>query len=312
MRRMTNTNSFPYPASRRRVSLIKGEWHDPARGRSIPYKLYLPDGDDTLPLIIWSHGLGGTRDGAGFLARFIAAQGYAHLHIQHDGTDDSLWRDRPDLHPWDAVRQNMPLSWQVVKDRYLDMPFVVAQLKSGQAFNPDILTRFDLDRMGLCGHSFGALSTQIAAGQWTGVSDAQKERFACDDFTTGILYSPSPNIRLTLPDTQIYGDLLFPLLFMTGTRDDSPLKDFDYQDRIAIYQNAGGQDHALMVMNGADHMVYNGSRGQLESYDGIEDHQRQICEASLAWWNAHLKQDEAAKDWLDAGGLEKLTGLETV
>lgn len=269
----------------------------------------MPEGVDTLPLIIWSHGLGGTRDGAGFLARFIAAQGYAHLHIQHDGTDDSLWRDQPDLHPWDAVRQAMPLSWEVVKNRYLDIPFLVETLQSSKAFDADIMARLDLSRMGLCGHSFGALSTQVAAGQWVGVSDAEKEQIICDAFQCGILYSPSPNIRLSISDAEIYGDFRFPLLFMTGTKDDSPLKEFDYTDRVAIFDHAGGEGHALMVMQGADHMVYNGSRGQLEAYDGIEEHQRQICQASLAWWNAHLKDDQKAQKWLDDGGLFNLTAL---
>lgn len=306
---MTDTNSFPHSPQGRRVSLTRGEWYDAARDRTIPYKLYMPDGDDALPLIIWSHGLGGTRDGAGFLARFIADQGYAHLHIQHDGTDDSLWRNRRDLHPWDAIREQTPLPWETVRNRYHDVPFIVNQLHAGTALDSAVMARLDLDNMGLCGHSFGALTTQIIAGQWTGVSDDTREQITSDAFKTGIAYSPSPNIRLSLPDKVIYGDFHMPILFMTGTNDDSPLQEFTYQHRVNIYENAGGHGHGLMVMKGADHMVYNGSRGQLKGYDGIALHEKQICLASLVWWNAHLKNDASAQEWLANDGLNKIVQL---
>lgn len=306
---MSDTNSFPYTPSDQRVTLTRGEWVDSKRnGRSVPYKLYMPDDGADLPLIIWSHGLGGTRDGAGFLARFITAQGYAHLHIQHDGSDDSLWRNQPELHPWDAIRKNTPLPWDVVKNRYLDVPFVVEQLRAGNALSRDITTRIDLTHMGLCGHSFGALTTQICAGQWTGENDDTAQQLICDGFTAGILYSPVPNFRLKMPAEALYGDFKIPLLFMTGTKDDSPVEGFGHQERMDIFTHANDAMHQLMVMNGADHMVFNGSRGQLKSYEGMEEHKRQICESSLAWWNAHLKQDDHAMNWLKNGGIERLVG----
>ena len=77
-----------------------------ARHRKIAYKVYAPadalDGEK-FPVIIWSHGLGGSRDGAGFISRFVAAHGFVIIHIQHPGTDSTLWEGKPG-HPWDVIR----------------------------------------------------------------------------------------------------------------------------------------------------------------------------------------------------------------
>ena len=79
-----------------KILLKRGELIDTARNnRIVPYKLYYPeDLDMALPLIIWSHGFGGNRDGAAFLSRYIAEHGYALLHVTHIGTDSSLWEGK--------------------------------------------------------------------------------------------------------------------------------------------------------------------------------------------------------------------------
>lgn len=116
----------------RRVTLTKGEWVDAARmGRVVPYKIYQPEplADDTLyPVILWSHGMGGTRDGAGFISRYVAAHGYIIVHLQHYGTDDVLWAGKPG-HPWTHIRA-AKISRKTVLNRYRDVPFAVARLRA--------------------------------------------------------------------------------------------------------------------------------------------------------------------------------------
>ena len=291
----------------RRVLIKRGEWIDESRdGRAVPYKIYYPEGDDILPVIMWSHGLGGTRDGAGFLARFMAGHGYIHVHIQHDGSDDSLWRNEKDKHPWDAIRERTPIPWEDTKLRYQDVPFAWDML----AQDTELLPRMNLEQRGMCGHSFGSLTTQIMAGQLTGLNDNSIEQFKMDGLRAGILYSPTLNFRLKeTPDQEIYGAMdAMPLLFITGTEDNSPVEGFDYTHRVAVFDHSGRDDHQLMVLDGADHMVFNGSRGQLPDYEGIEDHKRALCLSSLAWWEHYLKSNPAAEDWISSQGLGGLTG----
>ena len=67
------------------------DWNDTARHRNVPAKLYLPVGQTkpgALPLVVFSHGIGGSRDGYSYLGSYLAANGYASLHVQHVGINE--------------------------------------------------------------------------------------------------------------------------------------------------------------------------------------------------------------------------------
>lgn len=282
----------------RRVLIKRGVWHDEARDRNVPYKIYYPEETDLdpLPVIIWSHGLGGTADGAGFLARYLASRGYIHVNIQHDGTDDSLWRGK-EGHPWDNIRKSN-ITWETVKNRYLDAPYAVDQLRVINDQDDILKNRLDLDNIGMSGHSFGAVTTQIMSGQMTGKETL--EDLYDDRFKAAIAYSPVPNTRLKLPPEQVYSGIKTPLLHMTGTEDHSPL-DGDIQtlrDEIYHYAGQNGAMQMSVIIGGADHMVFNGSRGQLPDYDGLETHKENIKILALAWWSYFLNSNQSAMEWL--------------
>ncbi len=299
-----------------RVLIKRGEFVDPARdGRAIPYKIYYPDAvadgaaagfAAPYPLIIWSHGLGGTRDGASFIARYVAAHGYILAHIQHDGTDDSLWRNE-NGHPWDAIRRKMPVPWEVVKNRYLDVHVALDSLTEMLGNDPAIAPIIDMAQIGMSGHSFGALTTQVMAGQAVG-KGANPEFFTDPRFKAGILYSPVPNFRLDIPVEDIYGPIGIPLLHMTGTNDESPVEGFGHDKRIEVWNHANGPEQHLITIAGADHMVFNGSRGQLLDYATIDEDKDVIKIMSLAWWDAFLKDDAAAMAWIKSGGPQNWLG----
>ena len=112
-----------------KVLLKRGEFIDLSRdGRSIPYKIYYPVDHslNKIPVIIWSHGFGGNRDGASFISRFLAAHGYIIIHITHIGTDSSLWEGKPG-HAWDILRE-VKISRETTLNRMHDVPFVLDQL----------------------------------------------------------------------------------------------------------------------------------------------------------------------------------------
>ncbi len=73
------------------------DWVDPARGRAVPVKLFWPDAAHTgkVPLVVFSHGIGSTRDGYTYLGHYWAKHGIASLHVQHVGSDRALWHGNP-------------------------------------------------------------------------------------------------------------------------------------------------------------------------------------------------------------------------
>ena len=57
-------------------------------------------------------------------------------------------------------------------------------------------------------------------------------------------------------------------------------------------------------------MVFTGSRGKLGQSPHREKHERILKIASLAYWDAMLKNDRAAKAWLTEGGFVQWLGDE--
>ena len=277
------------------IAITRGEWFDVSRGgRKIAYKTYCPVDavNGPFPVIIWSHGLGGSRDGAGFISRYVASHGYVIVHIQHPGTDSGLWEGKPG-HPWDVIRAtHIPRS--ATLQRFKDIPFALSQLKT-----LDIAPVMDFSRMGMSGHSFGGMTTQVMSGQRRGYGRYLYSLFQ-NVFMAGIVYSPSPYLQKK-PDqspAEIYGGIQIPLLMMTGTDDDSPLENFGVESRVDVFKYSGGPDQHLLMLGKGDHMVYNGSRGKLDENPKRDVHEEIIKVLSLAFWDAYLKGDQVAKEWL--------------
>ncbi len=283
----------------RQIFIEKGIWHDSGRNdRPIPYKLYLPQdsSEADCPVVVWSHGLGGSRDGAGFLSRYIASHGYAVAHIQHLGTDSSLWEGKPG-HPWDVIRA-MHIPRKATLQRFRDVPFALDQLA------PLLKGKADMNRLGFCGHSFGAMTTQIMAGQFRG-KGSHRYQLTEPRVKAGILYSSNP-----AKHPSQYEGIRIPLLTMTGTDDASPLGEFTADSRQDIFHHATQKDHYLLVLDKGDHMVFNGSRGKLGENPKRGIHETIIKVLSLAFWEAYLKGDAAAMEWLNTGGAGAWLGEE--
>ncbi len=295
-----------------KVLIHKGAFVDEKRGgRAVPYKIYYPVAHSMgkVPVVIWSHGLGGSRDGAAFLTRFIASQGYVVVNIQHEGTDSGLWEGK-DGHPWDIIR-NTHIPRQASLDRFHDVPFVLDQLPKLAAEKPELGEHMDLDVIGMSGHSFGALTTQVAAGQLFPDQNDALTSIAEDRFKAGILYSFVPMGHLTdAPPEQLYSPMNIPLLFMTGTQDDSPVEFFDYTYRLPVFEYAGCPEKYLLVLEEGDHMVFAGSRGKLGENPRRHVQENIIKLLSLAFWDAYLKDDQAAKDWLSGASARGWLGAE--
>lgn len=283
-----------------KVLLKRGEFIDENRGsRVVPYKIYYP-ADYTqgrLPFILWSHGFGGNKDGASFLSRTLAGHGYAVMHITHHGTDSSLWEGKAG-HPWDILRE-VKISRQTTLDRMYDVPFVLDQLPAWVAQNPDI-GDVDIEKIGMSGHSFGAMTTQVMAGMMFPDKADNLVSLRDERIVAGILYSPVPIAHLTdAAHPDVYGGIDIPLLHMTGTQDDSPLEGYGYEHRFLVRNHAGHPAQYVQILQDGDHMIYNGTRGKLGINPKREEHEREIILASLAFWDAYLKGDGSAKIWLE-------------
>src|SRR3990167_3541328 len=60
-----------------------------------PVRVFVPGGKGAFPVILFSHGLGGSREGNRFLGEHWARRGYVAVFLQHPGSDTGVWKDLP-------------------------------------------------------------------------------------------------------------------------------------------------------------------------------------------------------------------------
>lgn len=262
------------------------------KGRKVPLKLYLPT-QKNAPVILLSHGLGGSRETGAYLGNHWAARGYAVVAMQHIGSDTSVIKDAPKAQRFRALKK--AASFQSFTDRTKDVPAVIDQLTQWNADKAHLLSgRLDLSKLGIGGHSFGAVTSQAVSGQKYG---RLGERYTDKRIKAALMLSPSSSKGGK--DKETFGHIQMPWMLMTGTKDTSVIKpDMKAEDRVKVYQAlpATGNKYQL-VLKDAKHMAFS-DRSMLGTQHRNKNHHKAIIALSTAFWDAHLKGDAQAKAWL--------------
>lgn len=288
--------------------------HDDARARDVPVRVYLPqDAKTPRPLVLVSHGLGGSREGLSYLGNHFASHGYITVHMQHPGSDEAVWKGLPVRDVLPAMRK-AAASPQVAIDRANDVPFVLDQLeKLNSNKDSKLAGLLDFDKVAIAGHSFGAWSAMagvnMTVGGKLGKSYGDK-RIKC----TIPLSPPVANERQR---EATYATINVPALFMTGTLDTSPINDTTAEERLIPYSlvpgpSKDGAPKYLVNFDGADHMTFGGEtkrnlRSKVSPKDNEAFHSI-ILQSSTAFLDCYLLDNADAKTWLNNGGFTETVG----
>ena len=265
---------------------------DAKRDRTVPIKVYLPAEKKPTAVILYSHGLGGSRNTKVYLGEHWAEAGYVAVFVQHAGSDEEVWKSVPPRERLSAMKKAAGV--QAALDRYADIPFVIDQLEKWSVEEGHPLQgRLDLKRLGMCGHSFGAHTTQAMMGQkFPGnrtVSDSRIRAF--------FAMSPSPHKRLDPVDS--FGHIEAPVLLMTGTKDASVITpDTTPEKRMQVYGALPEGDKYHLVFEGAEHNAFGDNR--LGARNRIPHHHPAIQMISTRFWDAYLRENADARKWLQS------------
>jgi len=228
------------------------DWRDEARQRAVPVRLYWPTAAQAsatpVPLIVFSHGIGGSRRGYSYLGAYWAAQGFASLHVQHVGSDRELWFGNP----FGLVGRLQAAAQEgEAIHRVRDVRFALDQLLQGER-GPHV----DAQRIVAAGHSYGANTSLLVAGAHIA---RQGEAMALRDprFKAAILISAPPFYGEADP-AAIAGAIAIPTLHITATEDVIRIPGYysGAQDRLALFQAVGSQTKALAVFEGGSHSIF--------------------------------------------------------
>jgi predicted dienelactone hydrolase len=276
---------------------VKLTVHDAARQRDIPILVYLPAEKSPCPVVLFSHGLGGSREGNAFMGRQWAARGYVAVFLQHPGSDTSVWQGKPPATRMAAMQQ--AANGKNFQLRVKDVPTVLDQLALwNQSTNNALTGRLDLKHIGMSGHSFGAVTTEAVSGEsFPGLGQIYTDK----RIQAAIAFSPS-SPRDGQPAPKVFGQVKIPWLLMTGTKDVAPIGHTDVASRLAVFPALPPGGKYELVLDKAEHSAFTDTALPGDREARNPNHHLAILAISTAFWDAYLKNDPAARAWLDGDG----------
>ena len=273
------------------VQALDLEWQDTARDRLIPVRVYLPIGasdgpavtPQRLPLVLFSHGLGGTRMGYSNLGRYWASQGFIALHLQHPGSDRSVWGNRG-LAVISSIREATTTEQAIA--RAMDVRFVLDQVLA----DPKLSGRIDARRIGIAGHSYGANTALLAAGARF-VRDGSLQALGDSRIKAAIIMSP-PSLPSEYDPVYVYNPIAIPTLHLTGTEDHTPIPGLvtNASDRRVPFDSIVATPRYLGIFEKGRHTMFN-DWSRDDASQRIKSSARAL---TLAFWQASLLGDASA------------------
>lgn len=279
-----------------RVESTLAAWCDAERERVVPIRIHAPTRGERMPVVVFSHGLGGSREGGRAWGEHWASHGYLSVHLQHAGSDEAVWKGRGAA-GLAALRDAANAT--ELAERARDMGFVLSEIERRRAAGEAPWRDADLSRIAAAGHSFGAVTVQGLAGQ----RYAGRALLADARIKAAIALSPSTRGgQGALKDA--FGRIGIPFLSLTGTRDADPLRPDMKPDERQLphrYMPPGGK--LLVVLEGADHAVFGGAPGERRRRKGGErdaEHTEAIRAVTTAFLNFALRGAKDASEAIDA------------
>jgi len=266
-------------------------------GREIPLRVFHPSvfEDSPTPVILFSHGLGGSREGSNYLGRHWSGRGYVTVFVQHPGSDSSVYQGKPPQEIRRALQAAANTENYLLRIR--DIHDTIEALENFHRDPANSLHgHLDLSRIGMSGHSFGAKTTQAVSGEQSGFARSDSNSARHPAIRAALPMSPSP-AKARSPETS-FGAVDLPWLLMTGTQDGVPagLSDTTPDDRRLVYAALPPGDKYELVLDQAEHHAFTEHHARGRSRNPA--HHPAILAISTAFWDAYLGGDKDAGKWL--------------
>jgi predicted dienelactone hydrolase len=289
--------------------------HDTARGRDVSLSIDYPIAAGPHPLIVFSHGFGATGRQYVGLSSHWASNGYIVIKPTHAGDNNVRLADIT------------PSSFD---DRVADIKFVLDSLPALQQKYPELQGKIDTAKIGVAGHSLGALTAMLIGG--LRVYPGPKS-YADPRVKAVIAMSPQGPRESWGLTKESWSELRGPVMYMTGDRDKG-IDDTETPEwRREAFELSAAGDKWLVFIQGAGHLAFTGRLGVMPEPPPVTatmadpndpfatrqtlDAQRQrtgtltdplratsgtIKAISLAFWDTYLRGDAAGREFLDKAG----------
>ncbi len=262
-------------------------WVDAARDRSLPVLLRWPAGKP-LGVMVYSHGLGGRRDGGDYWGKAWTQAGLLVAHVQHPGSDAPAMKGG-----FPSLRKAMQP--EQLMARMQDMRFAIAEINRRKASGAALWGAVPVDKMAVGGHSFGARTTMLTAG-WqrngNNGTDPQPKAF--------VAMSPALASKNNLAQSRKeMASVTRPFLMCTGSLDGEIMGNGETpESRRMVFDAIPAGKKALLWIDGADHFTFAGNeklipstfivRREKATLDAEGLHHERVARISTAWLKEQL------------------------
>jgi predicted dienelactone hydrolase len=327
------------------------------------------------PVIVFSHGFGGSNVGYTPLTEYWAGHGYIVIkpshadagklgpileqrreerraemekaraegrgrnarNVQPSGQQQEPAQQKPDALAEAIWATQSPADWA---NRAKDISLILDNLTNLEKKYPELGGRMDTSKIGVSGHSYGAFTAMMVGGMTSFPANGTVHE-ADPRVKAAVVFSPQ-GLSSTLGLTKdSWKDLTIPTMFVTGSLDYFTAGDAKPRHDPFAYSPAG--DKYFVSFNGGRHMTFSGgmyseisddeipvrtsnggpyggtgtdpmgnpqpqmgTRGTGGRGSSLFQRDRRIFTAakiaSTAFFDAYLKGDSAAKDYLKPGG----------
>lgn len=227
------------------------DWFDVGRARDVPVRLYLPAAASgrRVPLVLFSHGMGGSRAGYSYLGQHWASNGFATLHVQHIGSDRSLWFDGSAISLVNRLQR--AANEQEAVSRVFDLRFALDHL-----LGHPIGEVIDWNQIVIAGHSYGANTALLAVG--ARVDRAEQNLYLQDPRLKAAILISAPPFYGETSSQQILASVQVPTLHITSTGDVIRIPGYfsAAEDRIDVFEAVRSSRKWLAVFKGGTHSMF--------------------------------------------------------
>jgi len=269
------------------------------------------------PVVIISHGAGGSSMAFNDLARLLTSHGYIVLSPAHSDSIRLRKKNKDELDV-DARKEIEKLAEKVDPlDRLADVRLILDSLDKIASSVPDLRTaegvsKMDASRIAILGHSAGAFTAQLAMGVRVLKAGGSEELVALGDprIKAGVLISPQSTGSGTLTKDS-WSALALPTLVITGAQESAGFTKETALTRREPFDAAKPGDKYLIYVQGATHSSFAGAAaaeimGEKPETDvgTITD---TLASGVLAFLDAYMNNEQPAKDYLAGDGIKTVS-----
>jgi len=285
------------------VSAKETIWYDSARHRAVPVKIYLPRSTEQAPVILFSHGIGSSIEQCAYLANAWTTHGFVCVLVQHPGSDENIWKGKVRI--LNEFKEAYEQNWNS-RTRARDLHFVLNCLEQLVQSQPQFAVRMDLDKIGVGGIDLGALAALLLAGQ----VPPDRGQPLHDPRIKAVLALSPPVQPANIGYRTMYQRITIPVLFITGTNDDSIIGSTKAIQRRIPFDAMVQNQRYLITLDGGDHRMYGGRVFSFLGGRNDEKFQAAIVRSSTIFWRAVLQDDPRASQAMDNYGWSSLVGVK--